>query len=900
METGKAPLVSCIMLTRDRRRFANQAIWYFLRQDYPTHELIIVDDGRDPINDLIPSDNRIRYIRLDAATPIGTKLNLACSHSRGDLIAHWEDDDWMAPDRLRTQVARLLQSDMEATRPVEILHYWMAKGQAWLYHSEDNVHFRMTCGPVLYRRSAWQKRPFEDSNGRVVSPFPRGVHPEKILIEPDAPYYVKLIHTGNANSRNLRDAFWHQRSLAEVSGRLANDIDFYATLRNPAISRPVPPITRVSFAAPFMVYDGYGSVAQYIALGMLRSGALVDIIPFKMDRSGMREEFLSALDRSTPAPHSTTLCFCWPREDLSRFQQTSNLFCYTMWESSRLPSDWYLTLNRMRAVFVPTRYVAQVFRDSGVQVPVEVVPQGVDPEVYHYEERPERIGITTLTVGTFVPRKNIEIGIEAWKKAFEDHPEARLIIKSRFRVRPYQPDDPRITFIDTEEPTHGIAHWYRQADVLLALGNEGFGLPLVEGMATGLPVIALDAEGQADVCREAGDCLLPVAPHQWVPHNQAPFGDCGMRAVPSPDHVAEKLRWVADHRDAARAMGKVTSEWVLKNRNIWKTGPRLLELMEQLARPPQPLRRRRTLWVSSWNTSCGISEYTMHLSRELNYTSVCGKLPDLRAVSLLHVQHEYGILPESEMMSALRTCRERNIPTVVTMHTVIRESRAWEHYADTLVSLSRRGEDWLHRRHPYKSVAYIPHGCPTWFPPRKRKRGKVIGAFGFLDATKGFWELLHVLRKLPGTELLLFSYAKSADTERRWEKAAEGLSVRRECRYLPSEDIAVQLAAEADILVYWYGEIDHASTSGAARIGLATGVPVLTSRSAMFDDLREAVYQSDDLVEGIAHLLDDTLLRQDITAAAREYCFQYNWKRIAAMHEALWETTQNQGPSSCQ
>jgi hypothetical protein len=27
--------------------------------------------------------------------------------------------------------------------------------------------------------------------------------------------------------------------------------------------------------------------------------------------------------------------------------------------------------------------------------------------------------------------------------------------------------------VDSEEPTRGMAHWYRQADVLLALGNEG-------------------------------------------------------------------------------------------------------------------------------------------------------------------------------------------------------------------------------------------------------------------------------------------------------------------------------------------------------------------------------------------------------------------------------------------
>src|SRR6266852_3436172 len=56
------PLISCIMPTRNRRVFVSQAIGYFERQDYPNRELIIVDDGDDRVDDLIPSNASIRYI----------------------------------------------------------------------------------------------------------------------------------------------------------------------------------------------------------------------------------------------------------------------------------------------------------------------------------------------------------------------------------------------------------------------------------------------------------------------------------------------------------------------------------------------------------------------------------------------------------------------------------------------------------------------------------------------------------------------------------------------------------------------------------------------------------------------------------------------------------------------
>ena len=51
------------MPTYNRRPFVPHAIEYFLRQDYENKELIVVDDGTDSISDLIPHDDRIRYIR---------------------------------------------------------------------------------------------------------------------------------------------------------------------------------------------------------------------------------------------------------------------------------------------------------------------------------------------------------------------------------------------------------------------------------------------------------------------------------------------------------------------------------------------------------------------------------------------------------------------------------------------------------------------------------------------------------------------------------------------------------------------------------------------------------------------------------------------------------------------
>ena len=106
-----AQRVSCIMPTCDRASFIPCAIAYFLRKSLQDSELIIVDDGHAPIGGLVPADPRIRYVRLDARRPVGAKRNLACELARSELIAHWDDDDWYAPDRLQRQAVALDASD---------------------------------------------------------------------------------------------------------------------------------------------------------------------------------------------------------------------------------------------------------------------------------------------------------------------------------------------------------------------------------------------------------------------------------------------------------------------------------------------------------------------------------------------------------------------------------------------------------------------------------------------------------------------------------------------------------------------------------------------------------------------------------------------------------------------
>jgi hypothetical protein len=107
--------VSCLMPTFNRRSYVAHAVQCFLEQDFPDRELVIVDDGTDRIEDLVPRDERVVYMGLNSRRSIGAKRNLAMELASGDYLMCWDDDDWSGPGRISYQVAPLLAGQYDAT-----------------------------------------------------------------------------------------------------------------------------------------------------------------------------------------------------------------------------------------------------------------------------------------------------------------------------------------------------------------------------------------------------------------------------------------------------------------------------------------------------------------------------------------------------------------------------------------------------------------------------------------------------------------------------------------------------------------------------------------------------------------------------------------------------------------
>lgn len=208
----------------------------------------------------------------------------------------------------------------------------------------------------------------------------------------------------------------------------------------------------------------------------------------------------------------------------------------SMSEVDQLDSDAVRRCNdeRTAEVWVPSLFNKQSFEASGVLgSKIKILPESINMDLWVPSTVPPAVlpgraaGFVFLSVFKFEPRKNWKQLIEAFLREFESDEDVKLVIKTR-RV-PWLPDDPelalehlaaaleqdgvhqaasrvtgpsaQVALIDAELDVPKLVAMFEAAHAfVLPSHGEGWGLPLMEAMAMGLPTIGT---------RWGGNTVLP-------------------------------------------------------------------------------------------------------------------------------------------------------------------------------------------------------------------------------------------------------------------------------------------------------------------------------------------------------------------------------------------------------
>jgi glycosyltransferase involved in cell wall biosynthesis len=127
----KLPFVSLCTPTFNRRPFIPFMIECFKHQTYPKNKIewIIIDDGTDPIEDLVKDIPQVKYFRYTEKLLLGNKRNIMHSKCSGDIIVYMDDDDYYPPTRISHAVEQLTNSKCLMAGSSE-LHIYFSKKNA--------------------------------------------------------------------------------------------------------------------------------------------------------------------------------------------------------------------------------------------------------------------------------------------------------------------------------------------------------------------------------------------------------------------------------------------------------------------------------------------------------------------------------------------------------------------------------------------------------------------------------------------------------------------------------------------------------------------------------------------------------------------------------------------------
>jgi len=336
-------------------------------------------------------------------------------------------------------------------------------------------------------------------------------------------------------------------------------------------------VMTLGWFGPIYEYAGYGEVARNILLELKKRGVDIHLQPEVWGKPLADLAELRELVR--PPPTDTIHIY---HKVAPGFHKTGRYnIGFTVWETDTLHPSWVPKCNMMDEIWTPSHFCKEVFKFSGVRVPVKVMPHGVDVKRFNPNVKPVEIenrkGFNFLSVfsGT-LERKGFDILLKAFTTEFKKEEDVSLTIKAHLpfqiikrKIARYATEDnPLILYIGSSLPTSKIPRLYRAADCFVAPSRgEGWDLPCTEAMASGIPVIATKWGGHLEYMNHSNSFLINI--EKLVPVNikHIKWYNEDMRwSEPSLEHLKELMRYVYENpkdaeEKAAKAREDIVKKW---------------------------------------------------------------------------------------------------------------------------------------------------------------------------------------------------------------------------------------------------------------------------------------------------------------------------------------------------
>lgn len=656
--------------------------------------------------------------------------------------------------------------------------------------------------------------------------------------------------------------------------------------------------------------------------------------PDRIDKLPSKEE----LDKN---PHlSSLVSFDSVKTDVAIYnnfpKSTSNLhglenlnadlkLIYIAWEDTVYPSIWVDEINKFaHGVMATSTFVKDVLIQSGVKVPIKVVLNAVDLDLKTTLVEPYKLNTKKkfkfLHISTAKYRKGVDVLLRAYFKTFNAQDDCTLVIKSspgpdnlveQLLTQLERENSPEVIHINSSELTEAeLKGLLTSSDCCVyPTRGEGFGLPLLESMEYGVPLITTGYSGHMDFCNEQNSYLLDyklkiASENELVNLNS-------YWAEPNEEQLGEFLKQVYDAKikNATDLLKEMKLKVALAKESAsllsWESSAhQTLEYVESL-NGVDTLRNQKIAVMTFLNDQTGINFYSKELYKnienlfkefyflansdiadrtELDNSNVVRnwsvggedfkdllKFIEERSINIIHIQHHPGAFSPSSLNTLLESLSKHSIRVYVTLHAVrsqtfdlIKECTALQSVDKVII---HNKEDYEYASKTIKN-AYLMRIPRLKFKKRIKSKlrddlnlseySPIVATHGLLNSNKGVSNILESISilktKLPKIYFLGLSAVSpnnimAGSLFKELNEQIKKLHLEKHVTLVPQfldRSVVEMLLQSADINVLAYVDTAGESASAAVEKTMASGNPTIVTDIKAFEELDSEVLKIKD------------------------------------------------------
>lgn len=376
-------------------------------------------------------------------------------------------------------------------------------------------------------------------------------------------------------------------------------------------TEPIVPELNIVWEGSQFVYHSLALINREQCYNLIQSGVVeVTIIPYETEQflpdGNLKYEMLHSNDiryKETPPEHIRKLPYLWVRHQWppkAEPPKGAKWVIMQPWEFSSLPKKFVDIFLQADELWVPSNYTRRAFINSGIPFnKVQIVPNGIDPELFQpngdlYPLKTNK-RLKFLYVGGTTYRKGIDILLQSYVNTFTSKDNVTLVIKdmgtesfyfgqtAQDKIAELQNTEgvPEIIYIKDYLTEKEMASLFRSCDVFVSpYRGEGFSLPTLEAMASGLPVIVTEGGATEDFVLDSFGWKIPsyrISVGEYI-GDEALVGEAFL-LEPDANYLGNLLRSIYQNPSDITVRGILASQYA---RQYWTWRKSTLKVLSRI------------------------------------------------------------------------------------------------------------------------------------------------------------------------------------------------------------------------------------------------------------------------------------------------------------------------------